>query len=245
MSSVEFGPNGSVVKDDSGRIDRVKQELAQKEHAYPDGKPRPVETFAKFARIGLIIWSAEICLQTLMLAGYYFAPQSLPGGFFNIGGNTALNVMTVSGWLLFLTAIATFTMVGRFTYRAQKNLFTVGSPIAKMAPGWTVGWYFIPIAAIWQPFLGMSQIYRGTYAAIGEAGKSTTLLAVWWGAWISLNVPDWISRVWEDSLMMTYILQLADTALGVTAALALARILGQVAERQALLLRGGVALVFD
>lgn len=118
MSSVEFGPNGSVVKDDSGRIDRIKQELAQKEHAYPDGKPRPVETFAKFASIGLIIWSAEICLQTLMLAGYYFAPQSLPGGFFNIGGNTALNVMTVSGWLLFLTAIATFTMVGRFTYRA-------------------------------------------------------------------------------------------------------------------------------
>ena len=45
--------------------------------------------------------------------------------------------------------------------------------------------------------------------------------------------------------MMTYILQLADTALGVTAALALVNILGQVAERQAVLLRGGVALVFD
>ncbi len=42
MSSVEYGPNGAVMRPDKEGLDQIKQELAQREHAYPDGKTRPV-----------------------------------------------------------------------------------------------------------------------------------------------------------------------------------------------------------
>jgi hypothetical protein len=245
MSSVEFGPNGSVVKDDPATLDRIKQELAQREHAYPDGRPRPVRAFADFARIALIVWCVELGLQMLLVAGYFFASDSLPGMFYEIGGNENLNLGVMSDWLIFLTAITAFVLVGRFTYRAQKNLFTIGSPYAKMPPGWTVGWYFIPFAALWQPVMGMIQIYRGSHAAVGERDTSLTLVLVWWGGWILMNVPDWFVLLWQDSLMMQFLLLAASSGLGVLAALSLIRILARVSRCQEMLLRGGVATVFD
>lgn len=245
MSSMEFGPNGSVVKGDSAGIDQIKQELAQREYAYPNGKPRDVGAFARYARIALLAWCLQLGLQGAMVAGYFFAPGSMPEVFYEIGGDENLNLGVISDWLIFLTGITAFVLVGRFTYRAQKNLFTVGSPIATMAPGWTIGWYFIPILALWQPFRGMSEIYRGSHAAVGEKHVSLTPLYVWWGAWLSMNVPDWFVLMWPDSRMMQFGLLMASSALGALAALALTRVLARVAACQDMLSRGGVAKVFD
>jgi len=245
MSSMEFGANGSVVKGDSAGIDQIKRELDQREHAYPNGRTRSVAAFARYARIGLIFWCIQLALQAVMLAGFYFAPTRMPGVFYEIGGSESLNLAILSDWLIFATAITSFVLVGRFTYRAQKNLFTIHSPVAKMAPGWTVGWYFIPIAAIWQPAIGMSQIYRGSYAAVGEKVPEGSPIRIWWGAWLLMNVPDWFTTVWSDSAVMQYALLLASIGLSIVAAVFLMRILSEVAEKQDLLQRGGVANVFD
>jgi len=245
MSAVEYGPNGRVIRKDKASLDQIKQELAQREHAWLDGKTRSVAGFSRYARIGLILWCVQLALQAVMLAGFYFAPTRLPGVFYEIGGSESLNLAILSDWLIFATALTTFILVGRFTYRAQKNLFTINSPFAKMSPGWTVGWYFIPIAAIWQPFMGMSQIYRGSYAAVGEKVPEGSPLPIWWGAWLLMNVPDWFRTAWAASAMMQYALLIASIALSMTAAIFLMRILADVAEKQTLLQGGGVANVFD
>ena len=245
LSSVEFGPNGSVVQKDQAALDGIKQELARKEHAYPDGKTRSVAAFARIARIGLIAWICGLLIQLVMVAGYFFTPGLLPGFFYEWNGNENLNLAVVAGAVTGLIALTTFFFVARFTYRAQKNLFTVGSPHAKMPPGWTVGWYFIPIASLWQPVLGMSQIWRGTYEAVGEKARGSSPIPVWWGCWLAMNVPDWFAQIWPDALVMQFALAAAGTALGIVASLALMRILARVAERQEVFLHGGVATVFD
>ena len=245
MSSVEYGPNGAVMRPDKEGLDQIKQELAQREHAYPDGKTRPVGIFARYARILLIVWCVELLLQSGMVAGLLFAPSSMPGPFYEIGGDERMNLAVLSDWLILLTGIAAFVLVGRFTYRAQKNLFTIGSPHAKMAPGWTVGWYFIPFANFWMPVMGMSQIYRGSQAAVGDKAGAGTLLAVWWGSWLFRGVPSWLAGIWSDSLMMVFLLLMASAVLSIVAGVSLIRIISDVDARQEMLGRGGVATVFD
>lgn len=246
MSSVEFGPNGAAKKKaDPAVISQIQQELGQREHGYSDGKPRSLKALADIARIGLIVWCVEMALQSVMVAFYFYLPDLLPDVFFEIGGDETVNIAILSDWLIFLTALAAFVFVGRVTYRAQKNLFTIGSPYPKMAPGWTVGWYFIPVAAIWQPLLGMMQIYRGTFAAVGEKDPSLTLLFIWWGAWLSMNAPNWFVQIWPESMMVQFGLLMIGIVIGITAGVTLIRILGRIAERQELLLQGGVATVFD
>lgn len=245
MSSAEIGQGGRVVAKDPAAIESIKQELARREHAYPDGKTRSVRDFARIARICLIAWMCGLAVQLAMAAGYYFASDLLPDYFYEWNGSENLNIAVGASVLTGLAALTAFFFVARFTYRAQKNLFTVGSPHAKMSPGWTVGWYFIPVASLWQPVIGMSQIWRGTHVAVGEKPPAGSPVPVWWGCWLAMNVPDWFTVVWPDSLVMQFALAAAGTLLGILASLALMRILSHVADRQELLLRGGVATVFD
>ena len=245
MSSVEVGPDGAVAGRDAANLDQIKQELAQREHSYPDGRTRPVGMFARAARIILIVWCVEVALQGVMVAGFLLAPASLPGVFYEIGGDPRLNVAVLSDWLILLTGLAAFVMVGRFTYRAQKNLFTIGSPYAKMPPGWTVGWYFIPLASLWQPVLGMSQIYRGSQAAVGEKAGAGALIPVWWGAWLVRGVPSWFLGIWSGSPLMSFVLLMGGAGLSILTGVCLIRILSDVETRQDMLGRGGVATVFD
>ncbi len=243
MSQVESGPNGSVVSRADG-IDQIKQELRQKEHAYPNGKPRPLGRIARWARIGLLAKIAALVLQTALLALYYFAPSVLPPIFFK-WGEDGFNAGYLFDGLFVISTYFTFFMVARFTYRAMKNLFTMGSPIAAMPPGWTVGWYFVPIASLWQPAMGMSQIYRGTHEAVGEKPPVGSPVLVWWLCNLFSSVPGIVLRFWPGSIVMQFSMSVAAAALSAIAAWTLYGIILRVTGRQETFQQGGVATVFD
>lgn len=53
----------------------------------------------------------------------------------------------------------------------MKNAWAIGGILQPtMTPGWAVGFYFIPIALIWKPFQGMSQIWSATFEGQGSRG---------------------------------------------------------------------------
>ena len=43
--------------------------------------------------------------------------------------------------------------------RASKNLWALGASKQKFSPGWAVGWWFIPIAWLWQPYRVTAEIW--------------------------------------------------------------------------------------
>lgn len=55
-------------------------------------------------------------------------------------------------------------------------------------PGWTVGWFFVPITNLWKPFQAMAWIRDASQKSMGlRMGK---LVGVWWTFWILYTVSD-------------------------------------------------------
>jgi Domain of unknown function (DUF4328) len=71
-----------------------------------------------------------------------------------------------------------FAGLNRATWRAG----SLSSPkFLEDTPGWAVGWYFIPIASLWKPYVAMRDIVR---ASTLESGLPGWLLPFWWTLWI-------------------------------------------------------------
>ncbi|MEK7950736.1 DUF4328 domain-containing protein [Luteolibacter soli] len=77
-----------------------------------------------------------------------------------------------------------FAEVARFRKRVD---FQVQQTYLQDTPGWAVGWYFIPIANLWKPFVAMRDIVR---ASTMREGLPSFLLPTWWTLWILCNLAD-------------------------------------------------------
>jgi hypothetical protein len=70
-------------------------------------------------------------------------------------------------------------------YRAKANTAALGAAHLRFTPGWAVGWYFIPIANFWKPYLAMKELWQASHApgACPEAAIGG-LLPRWWTLWL-------------------------------------------------------------
>jgi hypothetical protein len=59
-------------------------------------------------------------------------------------------------------------------------------------PGWAVGWYFVPIANFWKPYVAMRDIVR---ASTLRVGLTNWLLPCWWTLWILAQFSDRATRI--------------------------------------------------
>lgn len=95
----------------------------------------------------------------------------------------------ISGGLIYTIAfIGSVILFSMFSFRAMKNLNIWGSRSAEMAPGWAVGWYFIPIANFWKPFQAMSQIWEGTKEVSPSESFEYPQIGAWWLFWVLTNI---------------------------------------------------------
>lgn len=224
--------------------------LNSPKHAYKDG-PRSLLGLSKLAVHGLI---GFMCLEfvflliSVFLIWLYLPTTNVP--FTQSQLQTIYMLIVWAG----LTNMAVFwfcvIFVGRVTFRAMKNLHTIGSKFPEMSPGWSVGWYFIPFANLWQPAKGMSQIYNGTYHAVGEALPTGGRLPLWWTCWLITNITANLSlRIGGfDSGgigIVSFSFDAISSLFGCLCAWALIRLINPIAERQELLKHGKVAHVFD
>lgn len=75
-------------------------------------------------------------------------------------------------------------------HRARRNLDDLGAEDLRFTPGWTVGWFFIPVLHLFRPFQAVSELWRASADPQGrwaEAGVGL-LLPAWWLAWITSNL---------------------------------------------------------
>ncbi|KPL66980.1 hypothetical protein SZ64_02045 [Erythrobacter sp. SG61-1L] len=85
--------------------------------------------------------------------------------------------------------IISIVLVSLWIYRAHDNLRAAGAPDLEFSPGWSVGWFFIPIMNLFKPFQAMKELWNeshGTSNAYGAPSPST--VATWWAFWVSGNI---------------------------------------------------------
>ena len=85
------------------------------------------------------------------------------------------------GLTQFVVWIVTLVTLMRWIYRANLNARGLGAQGMTFTPGWSVGWYFVPIANLWKPYQAMKEIWQAScnpraWSTITEASQVGT----WW-----------------------------------------------------------------
>ncbi|MBK9941554.1 MAG: DUF4328 domain-containing protein [Kouleothrix sp.] len=84
---------------------------------------------------------------------------------------------------LILTVITGITFL-RWIYRSNKNLRMLSGESMVFTPGWSVGWYFIPIANFYKPYQAMKEIWDISHR---NAATDHALVGWWWALWLISN----------------------------------------------------------
>jgi len=76
-----------------------------------------------------------------------------------------------------------------WVYRSNYNARMLGAAGMEYTPGWSVGWFFVPIANLWKPYNAMKEIAAASKnpAAFGSE-KDEPMVVLWWLSWIAGGV---------------------------------------------------------
>ena len=73
----------------------------------------------------------------------------------------------------------------RWIFLSNKNARALGAKGMKFTPGWSVGWYFIPIFSLWKPYQAMREIWTASYNPNNwQLTKRSNILPWWWFFWL-------------------------------------------------------------
>jgi hypothetical protein len=132
-----------------------------------------------------------------------------------------------------LAFIATAVAFLMWTYRAARNLPSLGSFGQRFSPRWAVGWWFVPVMFFFRPYQVAAEIWKGSapdsaqgHTVDWKAGPVSPLLAWWWALWIASNIVGFLASFAEGeserSIGALQIELLGDAVLIAAAALAVA-----------------------
>jgi len=89
-----------------------------------------------------------------------------------------LIVFVVSGFLIL-----------RWIHRANYNARQLGGENMKFSPGWSIGYYFIPILTLWRPYQAMKEIWKvSKEPSDWELQDTGAILPLWWFLWLISSV---------------------------------------------------------
>jgi hypothetical protein len=82
-------------------------------------------------------------------------------------------MVSLAAWILFLM----------WVYRTNRNARALGADGMKYTPGWSVGWFFVPVANLWMPCLVMQELWRATSPELirrWRQASGSTFVGIWW-----------------------------------------------------------------
>lgn len=155
-----------------------------------------------------------------------------------LGFSVAALLMSLAFMVVYLVTAIIYCV---WLHGANRNARALGAMGLSFTPGWSVGWFFVPIANLWKPYQGVKELYQasdpdadyGSWLASPVPGT----LPAWWGLWIVGNI---LSQV-EFRMSVSGDLGLQGAApwmslltvpLGIAAALLAIKVVRQIHERQ-------------
>ncbi len=242
--------SGELSELDLSSAEAPRRLLKKSEYAYPDGVCRRIEGFSKPLSILLIVYALVAGVLTL-LASYGLAdPRMFDETAIATADIETEGILFLVVSVFFLLAIAErvlfFTcafFVGRFTFRAMKNLYTVGSVVPDKSPSATIYWYIVPFANFVVPASAMSEIYRGSIEETGQIHTSS-LVSYWWTAWLVSLFGSIVANSRFTPIEVLGPAIVIGMGFSLVAALLLRQLIRRIASAQQVILHSGAAQVF-
>jgi hypothetical protein len=99
------------------------------------------------------------------------------------------------GWVQIVANFATAITFFVWIHRAYKNLYSFGPLGLRFSPGWSIGWFFVPIASLFRPYQVMSEIGSNSEgdpisanSGVFKGGSRSTMVGWWWTLFLLTNV---------------------------------------------------------
>ncbi len=136
-----------------------------------------------------------------------------------------MHVVDMAAIVHFVTLAGSCIAVGMWIHKAHANLEAADFPALEFSPGWSVGWFFVPIASLFKPFQAMRELWNASHGAIGDySDPAPGFFWVWWLCWIFSGIGGQVETV--------TMLDVASMALTVVSAGALLVIVNTVTRQQ-------------
>ncbi|MBI5624012.1 MAG: DUF4328 domain-containing protein [Elusimicrobia bacterium] len=93
-----------------------------------------------------------------------------------------------SGAASVLALAATAAVFCAWAYRANANCRALGASGMTFTPGWTAGWFFVPVMNLYKPYRALREVYMASApeadAETWRSGAVPALVRAWWGVWL-------------------------------------------------------------
>jgi hypothetical protein len=185
----------SIVKEDAIEpVTPVQEILATDGVSYPKGFMDPTN-LTKWVKILLIITIlASLVAFVSDLLEYQLLDDIRTGNYYSrtamISKAEASDRRQLAiGYIWFGIYLITAIVFLRWVHRSNYNARKLGADGLEFTPGWSVGWYFIPIACFWKPYQAMKEIWKASKNPLDWRMQSVDpILGWWWLLWITTSI---------------------------------------------------------
>jgi hypothetical protein len=152
-----------------------------------------------------------------------------------------LAIYTLLGLGMLMAYITTVVCFCIWIHRANRNARALGAEGMVFTPGWSVGWFFVPIMNLFKPFQATREIYQASEPkASGSDWMNvpvSPLLGWWWAAWLLSNFTAQFElrmSLSDDPALMQVSswVGVASSILGAAAALLAMKVIRSIHQRQ-------------
>lgn len=83
-------------------------------------------------------------------------------------------------------AVVSGVVILTWLYRASRQVRALGATNLQYTPGWTVGWFFIPVLSLWVPYQAVRELWEASNdPSRRPRGEGCALLGWWWTLWLA------------------------------------------------------------
>jgi hypothetical protein len=138
-------------------------------------------------QIVLLVAEAFALLYRIRLLGRVQA-----GGSITLAEADRADVLVITSvWVWLLVFVGTGIVWCVWQYRAQRNAIELAGGGLKFTPGWSVGWWFIPLANLVKPFETVRELWKASHGVAWRSLNTWRVIGWWWALWLAGSALEW------------------------------------------------------
>lgn len=162
-----------------------QSDLQVTSEAPPNGEPPGyVDQGFRLRVVGIGLFACGII--TLLSLGFHAKTWLEVRAFSDEQFTAALPTLQAQSFKIALWSMLVFYLTaiffGMFLYRASDNTWAFGARKLRFSPGWTVGWFTIPVANLFMPYFVMKELWWASGERIEQPHTSGNI-KLWWVFW--------------------------------------------------------------
>ena len=140
----------------------------------------------KTALVSLLVIDAMMSIFSSGVLNWLNINQQTSHEYLLTNAPSKLDEITSLTGIVHLAVILTLVLVfSAWINRSCKNGWLLDAPHMKTTPGYSIGYFFIPILSLWKPYGAMKEIRR---ASFGNDNALCRMLPLWWTLWLTSNL---------------------------------------------------------